>query len=1706
MASVNYSVGSNWGSGFVGNMTVPGGSGGLQGWTIEFDASFDITSIWGAEIVSHVGNRYVVRNAAWNADVPAGGQASFGFQATPGTGGTTASGFVVNGTNTPPPPVLPTLSIDDVSIGEGNSGTAQLTFTVKLSQAATGPVTVQYSTADGTATAGSDYTARTGTLTFAAGETSKTIVVPILGDTTVEANEAFTVSLSGASGATIADASAIGSIANDDVAPSPPVGGNSLGYVVGSNWGSGFTATMTVGAGSAGLQGWTVEFNSTATITNIWGAEIVSHVGDHYVVRNAGWNGDVGGGKTVSFGFQATPGSGGTSASGFTINGTAVGPDPVPTPGLSVADATVVEGNGGTQELAFTVTLSAAATGPVTVAYATANGTATAGTDYAALAGTLTFAAGEISKTVRVQVSGDTAVESNETVTLTLSSPNGASIVRGAATGTITNDDVAPTPTLAIGDATFAEGSAASAGQATFTVTLSAASATPVTVNYTTANGTATAGSDYVAKSGTLTFAVGETQKTIQIAAIGDAVVEANEGFTVVLSNPSGATLADGVGAGTIGNDDVAPTPTLAIGDSSFAEGSAASPGLATFTVTLSAASAMPVTVNYATANGTATAGSDYVAQSGTLTFAAGETQKTIQVAAIGDAAVEANEGFTVVLTNPSGATLADGTGAGTIANDDVAPPPVPPTLSISDTTVIEGDPGTGSAAAGWLSTSGNQIVDSAGNSVQIAGVNWFGFENNDLAPHGLWTRNYKSMMDQMVDLGFNTIRLPFSNDTIHATGTPNINYAANPDLQGLSAMQVMDKIVAYAGEIGLKIILDHHRNNSGAGASENGLWYDAQHSEAQWISDWQMLAQRYANNPAVIGADLHNEPHAGTWGGGGPTDWAAAAERAGNAIGAVNPNMLIFVEGVASYQGQNYWWGGNLMGVRDRPIDLVVDNKLVYSAHDYPNSIWPQPWFQGDNFAAGLPAKFDQMWGYIYKEGIAPVYIGEFGTKLTDAKDAPWLEAITSYISGDLDNNGTHDLAAGKKGVSWTFWSWNPNSGDTGGILKDDWNSVHQAKMAYLTPIQFDFGDSGGTSGAANAAVFVLSLSKPATEAVTVDYQTVAGDAGSSDFTGGSGSVTFAIGEQTKTISIPITADKLVEGSEHFNVVLTNVVGATLTRATGTATIVDDDTAPPPAPLTLAIGDSSFAEGSAAAPGIATFTVTLSAASATPVTVSYATANGTATAGSDYVAKSGTLTFAAGETQKTVQVSAIGDAAVEPNESFTVVLSNPSGATLADGTGAGTITNDDATAPPPPSGSFRGSFTATDSWSNGFNGGVTVHNDGAATTAWQIAIDMPYQIADIWNAKILSHEGNTYIIGPAAWNGRLAHDGEVSFGFVASGQLNPSAVNVHAVEANAPGSTPVDPPSAPADVPDHMFSPYIDMAMSQGADLVAISEAADIEHFTLAFMLGSDEGIGWQGAGSIEDDTLYTLSGTTTTILEQVQAIQARGGNITISFGGAAGTEAALTAPNASVLQAQYQSVIDRSHVTSIDFDIEGAAVMDQHSITLRDQAIVGLQAANPDLQVSFTLPVMPTGLVESGLNLLRSAMSDGVRVDMVNIMTMDYGVGSDNNGQMGVSAIQASEATQRQLAALGLDAKIGITPMIGINDIPSEVFTLADARMLLAYAQADPDVAMLSMWSVARDNGNSAGAPFTSSDSSGIAQNPYEFSSILNDFDHLV
>ncbi len=380
---------------------------------------------------------------------------------------------------------------------------------------------------------------------------------------------------------------------------------------------------------------------------------------------------------------------------------------------------------------------------------------------------------------------------------------------------------------------------------------------------------------------------------------------------------------------------------------------------------------------------------------------------------------------------------------------------------------LVSGNTANGQLGAGPWHTSGSQILDANNQPVRIAGVNWFGFETDTFAPHGLDSRGYKSMLDQIKSLGYNTIRLPYSNQLFDSGSTPTgIDYGQNPDLQGLSGLALMDKIVDYATSIGLRIILDQHRPDANG---QSALWYTAAYPESRWISDWKMLADHYKNNLLVIGADLHNEPKApACWGCGvSSLDWQAAAQRAGNAILAENSNWLIFVEGVNCYggpagqeSGDCYWAGGNLEGVQAHPVQLSVANKLVYSIHDYPSSVFNQTWFSASNYPANLTSVWDKHWGYIVKQGIAPVWVGEFGTRLESTEDKQWFSSLISY------------LGTGANGINWTYWAWNPDSGDTGGILQDDWQNVNSAKQDALKPIQFALGGSTTTGSSTQAPV----------------------------------------------------------------------------------------------------------------------------------------------------------------------------------------------------------------------------------------------------------------------------------------------------------------------------------------------------------------------------------------------------------------------------------------------------------------------------------------------------------------------------------------------------------------------------------------------------------------------------------------------------------
>ena len=338
----------------------------------------------------------------------------------------------------------------------------------------------------------------------------------------------------------------------------------------------------------------------------------------------------------------------------------------------------------------------------------------------------------------------------------------------------------------------------------------------------------------------------------------------------------------------------------------------------------------------------------------------------------------------------------------------------------------------------GPLYAQDGMLVDMAGCMVHVAGVNWFGFETASFAPHGLNVRNYQSMLDQIAKLGFNTIRLPYSNQLFDPASQPtDINYDVNPDLRGLRGLALMDKIIAAAGQRGLWVILDQHRPNAYA---QSDLWYTDKLSEAQWVKDWVMLARHYRGNATVIGADLHNEPHGpATWGDGNPhTDWRLAAERAGNAVLAANPDWLIIVEGIEQYNGDYTWWGANLMGAQQFPVRLSQPDKLVYSAHEYGPEIYFQRWFRSPHLQRSLTETWQSHWAYLQHEGVAPVLLGEFGGRSMGSDVAGrWQRDLVRYVK-------TYD-------INYTYWSWTPDSGDTGGILKDDWKTIDPSKRPIL-------------------------------------------------------------------------------------------------------------------------------------------------------------------------------------------------------------------------------------------------------------------------------------------------------------------------------------------------------------------------------------------------------------------------------------------------------------------------------------------------------------------------------------------------------------------------------------------------------------------------------------------------------------------------------
>jgi hypothetical protein len=592
--------------------------------------------------------------------------------------------------------VIPNISLAISGVNtaqlEGNSGTTNLTFTVTRSGDTTGATDVSYAiTGSGTNAANAaDFggTLPTGTVSFAANETTKTIVVPFSGDTVVEPDETFDVTLSNPTGsAYITTATATGTIQNDDSATNLAISGVNTAQLEGNSGTTNLTFTVTrtgdttgatdvsyaitgsgVNAANSADFGGTLPTGTVSFAANETTKTIVVPVSGDIVLE-----------PNETFDVTLSNATGGASISTAVATGTIQNDDSTTSLAISGANATQLEGNSGTTNLTFTVTRTGDTTGATDVSYAI-SGSGVSAANAADFGGTLptgtvSFAANETSKTIVVPVSGDIVLEPNETFDVTLSNATGgAAITTAVATGTIQNDD--STTSLAISSAN-PEQIEGNSGSTAFSFLVMRTGDTTGTTDVSfavTGSGTnAATASDFVGNAlptGTISFAPGQSFKTIVVPVSGDTGLEANQDFTITLSNPTGgAAITTATATSTIQNDD--NTLAISAANAVQAEGNSGNKAF-TFTITRSIFTSGTTKVDWGVSGSAAAADfAGNVLPKGTVTFTGTQTSKVVTVNVKGDIAKELDEDFTVTLSNPTNGAIVTATATGTIQNDD---------------------------------------------------------------------------------------------------------------------------------------------------------------------------------------------------------------------------------------------------------------------------------------------------------------------------------------------------------------------------------------------------------------------------------------------------------------------------------------------------------------------------------------------------------------------------------------------------------------------------------------------------------------------------------------------------------------------------------------------------------------------------------------------------------------------------------------------------------------------------------------------------------------------------------------------------------------------------------------------------------------------------------------------------------------------------
>lgn len=436
--------------------------------------------------------------------------------------------------------------------------------------------------------------------------------------------------------------------------------------------------------------------------------------------------------------------------------------------------------------------------------------------------------------------------------------------------------------------------------------------------------------------------------------------------------------------------------------------------------------------------------------------------------------AFNGNPGIQVTGSGITGASLVSVTGSGTGAavpennnNNDgnnnqsgQAPAANVPDLSVDAPT---GDD--------WLTTDGDRIVDMNGTEVWLTGCNWFGYNTGSNIFDGVWACNMREALESIADHGFNLLRIPISAELLLQWSQgeypqANFNHAYNPELESMNSLEIFDYALDILRANGVKVMLDIHSLPTDAMGHMLPLWYTDNFSEQDYLDALDWVSARYANNDTVIAFDLKNEPHGkasepehAIWNESeDQNNWRRVAQLAGNVILDNNPNALIMIEGIqifpvnpasnnfTSTNDEDYynsWWGGNLRAVEYYPIDFGTPERnaqIVYSPHDYGPAVYAQPWFEGGFTYESLYEDYwHDAWLYIDEDGIAPLLIGEWGGFMT-GDNLTWMTYMRQLIA--------------EYHLNHTFWCFNANSGDTGGLVLDDFVTWDSEKYAFVEEV----------------------------------------------------------------------------------------------------------------------------------------------------------------------------------------------------------------------------------------------------------------------------------------------------------------------------------------------------------------------------------------------------------------------------------------------------------------------------------------------------------------------------------------------------------------------------------------------------------------------------------------------------------------------------